>query len=158
MRPESAQLFDVGPSRPSNQGHDDESDITGADAEGPQVLDLDGFQVWWRRESLQEAAEGPSRRWKLTPTARALVGVVAIIGSVFALKEGVPGSDSFAYNGAINAQFPGGKTVAASSDTGALSRTDSGQSPQGKIAKEQLVDPSTQASLSSLPAGGSGDV
>jgi len=113
--------------------------------------------VWWRRESLQEAAEGPSRRWKLTPTARALV-VVAIIGSVFALKGGVPGPGLFDYNGAVNAQFPGGKTVAVSSDTGALSGTDSGQSPQGKIAKEQLVDPSTQASLSSLPAGGSGDV
>ncbi len=158
MRPESAQLFDVGSSRPSNHGHDDESDITGADAESPQVVDLDRFQVWWRRESLQEAAEGPSRRWKLTPTARALVGVVAIIGSVFALKEGVPGSDSFAYNGAINAQFPGGKTVAASSDTGALSGADSTQSAQDKIAKEQLVDLSTQASPASLPAGGSGDV
>jgi len=157
MRPESAQLFDVGPSRPSNQGHDDESDITGADAEGPQVLDLDGFQVWWRRESLQEAAEGPSRRWKLTPTARALVGVVAIIGSVFALKGGVPGPGLFDYNGAVNAQFPGGKTVAASSDTGALSGTDA-QSAQEKIAKEQLVDLGTQASPASLPAGGLGDV
>jgi hypothetical protein len=158
MRLESAQRVDVGSSRPSNHGHDDESDITGADAESPQVVDLHGFQVWWRRGPLQEAAEGSSRRWKLTPTARALVGVVAIIGSVFALKEGVPGSDSFAYNGAINPQFPGGKTVATSSDTGALSGADSTQSAQDKIAKEQLVDLSTQASPASLPAGGSGDV
>ncbi len=124
----------------SNHGHDDESDITGADAESLQGVDLDGFQAWWRRESLQEAAEGPPRRWKLTPTARALVGVVAIIGSVFALKGAVPGSGSFADNGAVDAQFPGGKTVAASSDTGALSGTDSAQPAQDKIGKEQLVD------------------
>ena len=139
-RPETAQLFDAGSSRSSNHGHDDESDITAANAESLQGVDLDGFQAWWRRESLQEAAKGPPRRWKLTPAARALVGVVAIIGSVFALKGAVPGPGSFAENGAVDAQFPGGKTVAASNDTGALSGTDSAQSAQDKIGKEQLVD------------------
>jgi len=157
-RPESAQLFDVGSSRSANHGHRDESDITGAGAESPQVVDLDGFQAWWRRESLREAAESPPRRWKLTPAARALVGVVAIVGSVFAIKVAVPGSGSFADNGAVDAQFPGGKAAAASSDTGALSGTDSAQPAQDKIGKEQLVDLSTQASPASLPAGGSGDV
>ena len=88
-RPASAQLSDVGSSRSSNYAHDGESDVTGADAESPQVVDLDAFQAWRRRESLQEAAEGPPRRWTLTPTARALVGVIAIIGSVFALKGAV---------------------------------------------------------------------
>ena len=70
-RPESARLFDVGSSRSSNHVHCDESDITGAGAESPQGVYLDGFQAWWRRESLQEAARNPPRRWKLTPKARA---------------------------------------------------------------------------------------
>jgi hypothetical protein len=49
----------------------------------------------------------------------------------------MPSSGSFADNGAVDAQFPGGKTVAASSDTGALSGA---QSAQGMIGKEQPVD------------------
>jgi hypothetical protein len=64
----------------------------------------------------------------------------------------------FAYNGPAHTQFPDDKTVAQSSNAGALSGRDSAQSAQGKVAKEPLVDLSTQASPASLPAGGSGDV
>jgi hypothetical protein len=96
--------------------------------------------MWWEQGLVPTAAKG---RWKLTVKGRALVGVVAIIGSVLALKGCAP---FFAYNDPAHTQFP------------ALSGKDNAQSAQGKIAKEQLNDRSTQVSLAPLPAGGSGDV
>jgi hypothetical protein len=103
-------------------------------------------------------AEGRPRGWKLTPAARAVVGVIAIIGAVLALNGGAPSSDLFAYDGPVHTQLPDDQTVAQSSNAGALSGKDSAQSAQGTVAREPLVDLSTQASPAPLPAGGSGDV
>jgi hypothetical protein len=95
----------------------------------------------WREQGLAPtAAKG---RWKLTVKGRALVGVVAMIGSVLALKGCAP---FFAYIDPAHTQFP------------ALSGKDNAQSAQGKIAKEQPDDRSTQVSLAPLSAGESGDV
>jgi hypothetical protein len=110
--------------------------------------------MWWEQGSAPTVARG---RWKLTPKGRALVGVVAIIGSVLALKGCAPSSDFFAYDDPAHTQSPSDNTRADLSDTGALSGKEGAVSAQGKIAKEQLVDLSTQASLAPLPAGGSGD-
>ena len=140
---ESTQPFDVGPLRPSKGTHDDERETTDVSAESLQSVDADDFRMWWEQGLARTAAKG---RWKLTAKGRALVGVVAIIGSVLALKGCAPSSDFFAYNDPAHTQFP------------ALSGKDNAQSAQGKIAKEQLDDLSTQASLPPLPAGGSGDV
>ena len=140
---ESTQPFDVGPLRPSKGTHDDERETTDVSGESLQSVDTDDFRMWWEQGLAPTAAKG---RWKLTAKGRALVGVVAIIGSVLALKGCAPSSDFFAYNDPAHTQFP------------ALSGKDNAQSAQGKIAKEQLDDLSTQASLPRLPAGGSGDV
>lgn len=110
------------------------------DAESLQSVDADDFRMWREQGLAPAAAKG---RWKLTAKGRVLVGMVAIIGSVLALKGC---SDFFAYNDPAHTQFP------------ALSGKDNSQSAQGKIAKTQLDDLSTQASLPPLPAGGSGDV
>jgi hypothetical protein len=139
---ESTQPFNVGPLRPSKGTHDDERETTDVSAESLQSVDADDFRMWWEQGLAPTAAKG---RWRLTAKGRALVGVVAIIGSVLALKGCAPSSD-FAYNDPAHTQFP------------ALSGKDNAQSAQGKIAKEQLDDLSTQASLPPLPAGGSGDV
>jgi hypothetical protein len=123
-----------------------------------QAADVDEFRIWWEQGLAQGTAEGRPRGWKLTPAARAVVGVIAIIGTVLALKGGAPSSDLFAYDGPVHTQFPDDQTVAQSSNAGALSRKDGAQSAQDKVAKEPLVDQSTQASPAPLPAGGSGDV
>ena len=140
---ESTQPFDVGPLRPSKGTHDDERETTDVSGESLQSVDTDDFRMWWEQGLAPTAAKG---RWKLTAKGRALVGVVAIVGSVLALKGCAPSSDFFAYNDPAHTQFP------------ALSGKDNAQSAQGKIAKEQLDDLSTQASLPRLPASGSGDV
>jgi hypothetical protein len=74
------------------------------------------------------------------------VGIVALVGSVLVLKGCAPSSDFFAYSNPAHTAFP------------ALSGKDNAQSAQGKIAKDQLDDLSTQASLLPLPAGGSGGI
>src|SRR5271165_949178 len=140
---ESTQPFNLGPLRPSKGTHDDERETTDVSAENLQSVDADDFRMWREQGLAPTAAKG---RWKLTAKGRALVGVVAIIGSVLALKGCVPSSDFFAYNDPAHTLFP------------ALSGKDNAQSAQGKIAKEELDDLSTQASLPPLPAGGSGDV
>jgi hypothetical protein len=142
--------------RPSKRTHDEQRETTDVDA-NPQAPDVDDFRMWWEQGLAQDTAVGRPRGWKLTPTARAVVGVVAIIGTVLALKGGAPSSDLFAYNAPAHTQFPDDKTVAQSSNAGALSGKDSSKSPQGKVAKEPLVDLST-ASPAAPPAGGSGDV
>ena len=151
---ESTQPFNVGPSRPSKGTHNDERETTNVSAESVESVDADDFRMWWEKGSAPKAARG---RWKLTTTGRALLGVVAIVGSVLALK-GAPSFDSFAYNDPAHRQSPSDKTVAESSDAGAPSGKDGAQSAQSKIAKERLDDLSTQASLAPLPAGGSRDV
>ena len=129
--------------RPSKGTHDDERETTDVTGESLQSVDTDDFRMWWEQGLAPTAAKG---RWKLTAKGRALVGVVAIVGSVLALKGCAPSSDFFAYNDPAHSQFP------------ALSGKDNAQSAQGKIAKEQLDDLSTQASLPRLPASRSGDV
>ena len=128
--------------RPSKGTHDDERETTDVSGESLQSVDTDDFRMWWEQGLAPTAAKG---RWKLTAKGRALVGVVAIVGSVLALKGCAPSSDFF-YNDPAHTQFP------------ALSGKDNAQSAQGKIAKEQLDDLSTQASLPRLSASGSGDV
>src|SRR5208337_743781 len=133
---DSTQPFNVGPLRQSKGIHY-EREAAAVDAESLQSVD------GWDQGLAPTAAKG---RWKLTAKGRALVGVVAIIGSVLALKGCAPSSDVFAYNDPTHTQFP------------ALSGKGNAQSAQGKIAKEQLEDLSTQASLPPLAAGGSGNV
>jgi hypothetical protein len=135
---ESTQPFTVGPLRPSKGTHDDERESEDVSDESPQSVDADDFRMGWEQGLVPPAAKG---RWKLTVKGRALTGIVAIIGLVLALKICTP---FFAYKGPTHTQFP------------ALAEKDNAQS--GKIAKEQLDDPSTQASLPPPPAGGSGDV
>ena len=53
-----------------------------------EAADVDDFRIWWEQGLAQGTAEGRPRGWKLTPAARAVVGVIAIIGSVLALKGG----------------------------------------------------------------------
>jgi hypothetical protein len=137
---ESTQPFNVGPLRPSKGTHDDERETTNVGAESPQSVDADDFRTGWEQGLAPTAANG---RWRLTVKGRALTSVVAIIGLVLALKACTP---FFAYNDPTHTQFP------------ALAEKDNAQSAQGKIAKEQLDDLSTQASLPPPPAGGSGDV
>ena len=151
---ESTLPFNVGPLRPSKGTHDDERETTPAD-DDLQSVDADDFRMWWEQGLAPTAAKG---RWKLTLKGRALVGVVAIIGSVLALKGCAPSFDLFVDNGPALTQFPGDKTIAQSSDADAPSGKNGAQSAQGKIAKEQLDDLSTQASPAPLPGGRSGDV
>ena len=149
-----AQPFNVGPLRPSKRTHDEQRETTDVDAD-LQAADVDDFRMWWEQGLARDTAEGRPRGWKLTPTARAVVGVAAIIGTVLALKGGAPSSDLFAFNGPAHTQFPDDKVAAQSSN--AASGQDSAQSAQGKVAKEPVVDLSTQASPA-LPADGSEDV
>jgi hypothetical protein len=142
--------------RTPKRTHDEQRETTDVDAD-LQAADVDDSRMWWEQGLAQDTAQGRPRDWNLTPTARAVVGVVAIIGAVLALKGGAPSSDLLAYNAPAHTQFPDDKTVAQSSNAGALSGKDSSQSPQGKVATEPLVDLSTQASPA-LPAGDSGDV
>ena len=151
---ESTLPFNVGPLRPSKGTHNDESETTPAE-DDLQSVDADDFRMWWERGLAPTAAQG---RWKLTLKGRALVGVVAIIGSVLALKGCAPSFDLFVDNGPALTQFPGDRTVDQSSDADTPSGKDGAQSAQGKIAKEQLDDLSTQASPAPLPGGRSGDV
>jgi hypothetical protein len=137
---ESTQPFNVEPLRPSRGTHDVGRESTDASAESPQSVDVDDFRMWWEQGLVPTAAKG---RWKLTVKGRALVGVVAIIGSVLALKGCAP---FFVHSDPAHTQFP------------AFSGKDNAQSAQGEIAKEQLNDRSTQVSLAPLPVGGSGDV
>jgi hypothetical protein len=140
--------------RPSKGTHDEEKETTDVTVESPQYVDADDFRRWWEQGLAPTATRG---RWKLTPKGRALFGVVSVIGSVLALKACAPGSDLFTHNNPAHMQSSVDKTVAESSDMGAQSGNDSAQSAQGKIAKEQLDDLSTRASLSPLPPGGSKD-
>ena len=151
---ESTLPFNVGPLRPSKGTHDDERETTPAD-DDLQSVDADDFRMWWEQGLAPTAAKG---RWKLTLKGRALVGVVAIIGSVLALKGCAPSFDLFVDNGPALTQFPGDKSIAQSSDADAPSGKSGAQSARGKIAKEQLDDLSTQASPAPLPGGRSGDV
>ncbi len=86
---ESTQPFNVGPLRPPKGTHDDERETTDVSAESLQSVDADDFRMWWEQGLAPTAAKG---RWKLTAKGRALVGVVAIIGSVLALKGCAPSS------------------------------------------------------------------
>jgi hypothetical protein len=140
---ESSQPFNVGPLRPSKGTYDDERGTTDVSAESRQSVDADDSRMWSEQGLAPPVANG---RWKLTAKGRALVGVVAIIGSVLALKGLASSSDFFTYNDPAHTQFP------------ALSGKSNAQSAQGKIAKEQLDDLSTQASLPPPLAGGSEDV
>ena len=106
---ESTLPFNVGPLRPSKGTHDDERETTPVD-DDLQSVDADDFRMWWEQGLAPTAAKG---RWKLTLKGRALVGVVAIIGSVLALKGCAPSFDLFVDNGPALTQFPGDKTVAA---------------------------------------------
>ena len=151
---ESTLPFNVGPLRPSKGTHDDERETTPAD-DDLQSVDADDFRMWWEQGLAPTAAKG---RWKLTLKGRALVGVVAIIGSVLALRGCAPSFDLFVDNGPALTQFPGDKSIAQSSDADAPSGKSGAQSARGKIAKEQLDDLSTQASPAPLPGGRSGDV
>ena len=151
---ESTLPFNIGPLRPSKGTHDDERETTPAD-DDLQSVDADDFRMWWEQGLAPTAAKG---RWKLTLKGRALVGVVAIVGSVLALKGCAPSFDLFVDNGPALTEFPGDKSIAESSDADAPSGKNGAQSAQGKIAKEQLDDLSTQASPAPLPGGGSGDV
>ncbi len=153
---ELAEPLEVGPPPPSDLWYDDEPTIV--DADNPQAVNLDDFREWWQQRLAQGAAESRSGRWKLTSLGRALVAVFVITGSVLALRAGAPSSDLFAYDGPADTQFPGDKTVAELSQAGAPSGKDSAQSMQGKVAKEQPIDPSTQASPVPVPAGESADV
>ena len=106
---ESTLPFNVGPLRPSKGTHDDERETTPVD-DDLQSVDADDFRMWWEQGLAPTAAKG---RWKLTLKGRALVGVVAIIGSVLALKGCAPSFDLFVDNGPALTQFPGDKTVAS---------------------------------------------
>src|SRR6516162_8425011 len=128
---DSTHAVNVGPLRPSKRTHDEQRETADVDAD-LQAADVDDFRVWWEQGLAQDMAVGRPRGWKLTPTARAVVGVAAIIGTVLALKGGAPSSDLFAYNAPAHTQFPDDKTVAQSSNAGALSGQDSAQSAQGK--------------------------
>jgi hypothetical protein len=75
----------------------------------------------------------------------------------FWLKGWAPSFDSFAYYDPAHTQSPDDKTVAQSSNAGALPEKDSAQPAQGKVAKEPLVDLGGQASPAPLAAGGLGD-
>ena len=140
-----AQPFNVGPLRPSKRTHDERRETTDVDAY-LQAVDVDDFRMCWEQRIAQDRAQGRPRGWKLTPTARAVVGVAAIIGTVLALKGGAPSSDLFAYNAPAHTQFPDDKTVAQSSNASALSGKHGAQLAQGKVAREPLVDQSAQAS------------
>ena len=82
-----AQPFNVGPLRPSKRTHDEQRETADVDAD-LQAADVDDFRMWWEQGFAEDRAEGRPRGWKLTPTARAVVGVAAIIGTVLALKGG----------------------------------------------------------------------
>lgn len=105
-----------------------------------------------------EAADGRSRRWKLTVSALALAGL-AMIGGVFALKGRVPGLPKdppfiAAAQGPTKVQPPSDETVTASSDPGVSVLKDSTKAASVKIinSEEQPVDLNATASLDNPPA------
>src|SRR5271157_4157807 len=53
----STRLFDVGPSPPSYETHDNRTETTTVDAEEPQAVDVDDLRVWWEQGLAQEATE-----------------------------------------------------------------------------------------------------
>ena len=152
---ESTQPADIGPLWPSKGTHSDERETTDVSAESLQSVSADDFPMC-REQGLVPTV--PRGRWKLTPKGHALVGVVAIIGLLLTLKVGAPRSDLFAYSSPAHRQSPDGKTVAQSSNAGALSGKDSALPAQGNVAKEPLIDLSTEASPPPPPSGASPEV
>ena len=104
-----------------------------------------------------EPPEPRTRRWKLTVSALALVGL-AMIGAVFALKGRVPGLPKdppfiAAAQGPTKVQPPSDQTVTASNDPSVSVLKDNAKPGTEKIvnSEEQPVDLSAQASADSPP-------
>ena len=104
-----------------------------------------------------EPPEPRTRRWKLTVSALALVGL-AMIGAVFALKGRVPGLPKdppfiAAAQGPTKVQPPSDQTVTASNDPSVSVLKDNAKPGTEKIinSEEQPVDLSAQASADNPP-------
>ncbi len=113
-------------------------------------LDVQDFRLSWEQNLPRKATEDRSRAWKQITTIQ-FVGLTSIV--VLVLKAGGPSSPKglpvvAAVNGSTTARSHSGETTAASADVASFSK-EGLQSM--KIAKEQSVEPKTQASLDSPP-------
>src|SRR6478752_8387928 len=104
-----------------------------------------------------ESAERRPMRWKLAVSGLALAGV-AMIGAVFALKQGVPGLKKdppfiAAAQGPTKVAPPSNETVSTSSDAGASLLNPNAKPAPVKLvnSEEQPVDLNAQASVNNPP-------
>jgi SPOR domain len=102
---------------------------TDVSAKSLQSVDDDDLRMSPEQGLAPTAAKG---RWRLTPKGRALVGLVAVVSLVLALRC-VLGFGLFVDNGPAHGQFLGDKTMAESSDVGAPPGKGNAHSAQGKF-------------------------
>ena len=117
---ERAEPLDVRPSPQARLTHCDETSI--ADTEDSHALDVDDFRRWWRKRLPQEAAQNRSRRLRRMHLA-ATLGVIALISSVLAFKQGAPPvvkSPPVAANDTSKAHDVDGQTAGTSSDVNTI--------------------------------------
>ena len=155
---ESARSIEVGTLRPAI---DEAEELVPGASEADRAARRDYEFDTPRSYDPQDTGEPPdrrTRRWKLTVSALALVGL-AIIGAVFALKGRVPGLRKdppfiAAAQGPTKVQPPSDQTVTASNDPSVSVLKDNAKPGTEKIinSEEQPVDLSAQAPAAMQPA------